>query len=120
MRTCPVSSIVALCKYRLVLRLAGVVPEVTMRTAAPLVEPDVPVIVASPTEAVVTRPALLTLKTPAFEDVHVVEDVRFCVLPSVYVPVAVSCWVDPLDRLAAFGVMTSEVSVGEPTVSGTD
>jgi hypothetical protein len=65
------------------LRFACVVPEVTIRTTVPLIEPDVAVIVASPTEPAVARPEVLTPSTPELDDVHELEEVRFCVLPSV-------------------------------------
>ena len=35
--------------------------------------------------------ALLMVATAAFEDVHVMDDVRSCVVKSEYVPVAINC-----------------------------
>ena len=41
------------------------------------------------------KPVLLTVATEVFEELQVTEFVRFCVLPSLYLPVAVNCCVPP-------------------------
>jgi hypothetical protein len=82
-KICPLFNNIELCRYRLVLRLDCVVPEVTIRVAAPLVDPDVAVTVAFPVVAAVARPELLTAMTLEFDDTHVLVAVRFWVLPSV-------------------------------------
>jgi hypothetical protein len=66
-----------------VLRLACVVPAVTTKSEDPLKDPNVAVIVAFPVVTAVARPALLTAMTFEFDDTHVLELVRFWVLPSV-------------------------------------
>jgi hypothetical protein len=48
------------------------------------------VILAEPTLFAVDRPLALTVATDVLEELHVAELVRFCVLPSVNVPVAVN------------------------------
>jgi len=63
---------------------------VTVRVVEPLIEPKVAVIVvvATPTPLTVLP---LAMAAETLEDVQVAKLVRFCVLPSVYVPVAVNC-----------------------------
>ena len=58
-----------------------------------------------------------TLATAACEDAHVTWAVTSCVLPSEYVPVAVSCTVVPFAACGFVGVTTSEVSVALVTVT---
>ena len=50
----------------------------------------VAVIVLVPADAPVTRPAALIVATDVFDEFHVTEFVRFCVLPSLKVPVALN------------------------------
>lgn len=50
----------------------------------------VAVILLEPTPAPVARPVLLIVTAPVFDEVHEAEAVRFCVVPSVNVPVAVN------------------------------
>jgi hypothetical protein len=59
----------------------------------------------------VVRPVLLMLATPVPDELQVAEFVRFWVLPSEYVPVAVNCSVVPkaIDGLA--GVTAIEVKI---------
>jgi hypothetical protein len=98
------------------LRFACVVPVVTTSIAVPLIDPEVAVIVALPVATAVASPALLTPMTFELDDTHVLDAVRFCVLPSVYVPVAVSGWLAPVERLAAFGATISDTRVADVTV----
>jgi len=58
---------------------------------------------AEPTLFAVARPLALTVATEVLEEFHVAEFVRFCVLPSVKVPVAVNWSVLPfaIDVLGA-------------------
>lgn len=57
----------------------------------PLTDPDVAVIVAVPSPSVVTIPELLTATTLEGETIHDTAEVMFCVLPSVKLPVTLSC-----------------------------
>ena len=57
--------------------------------------PALAVIVVWPVASEVARPPATTLATLAAEEVHVTDDVRFCVLPSLKVPVALHCSVLP-------------------------
>jgi hypothetical protein len=55
--------------------------------------------------------------TDGLEDAQVTDDVMFCELPSVYVPVAVNCTVVLVATDAAGGVTAIETSPGPLTVS---
>ena len=72
---------------------------VMVRVVEALTEPDVAVIVATPTALLVARPCvpgeLLTATRAALEELQVMILVTFSVLPSVNVPVAVNCFVVP-------------------------
>ena len=69
---------------------------VTVRPVDPLIEPEVAEIVALPTPAPVANPVPLIVATAVLDEPQLTELVRFCVLPSLYVPVAVNCCVVPL------------------------
>jgi methylglyoxal synthase len=93
------------------------VAAVTVRTVEPLIAPDVALIVDVPTPAPVARPAALIVAVVVVPDDHVTLDVRFCVLPSLNVPVAVNCWVAPLVIEGFAGVTAIDCSVAAVTVS---
>src|SRR4051794_20418354 len=102
--------------------LAGVtaietsVAAVTESGRAPGTEPDVALRVVVPMLAPVARPllpaALLTVAALVFDEAHVTESVRSCVVPLEYVPVAVNCWVVPaaMDGLAGVTAMETRVA----------
>ena len=69
---------------------------VTVRPVEPLIEPEVAEIVVLPMPTPVANPPLVIVAAAVFVELQVTELVRFCVLPSLYVPVAVNCWVAPL------------------------
>ena len=56
-------------------------------------------------------------KAPVVPDTHVACVVKFCVLPSVYVPVAVNCSASPLAIDGLAGVTAIDTSVAAVTVS---
>jgi hypothetical protein len=64
---------------------------VTVNVAEPLIVPDLAVMVAVPGATPVANPPVLTVATAVVEEVHLAVLVRFCVLPSLYFPVAVNC-----------------------------
>jgi len=72
---------------------------------------------ASPLATPVFRPMLAI---PVFEEIQFTELVRFCVLLSVYVPVAVNAWVRPLATDGPPGVTAIETNAGGPTVRSVD
>jgi hypothetical protein len=57
------------------------------------------------------------IATVGVAEFHVTEVVRFCVLLSVYVPVAVNCCVRPLAIEGLAGVTAIDTSAGAVTVS---
>ena len=62
------------------------------------------------------RPPAAIVATLVLEEDQVTELVRFCVLPSVSVPVAVNCWVSPAVKEGFAGVTATDFSVGTNTV----
>jgi len=69
-----------------------------------------------PLPAVLAKPVLLIVATDVFEELHVTEFVRFWMLPSLYVPVAVNCCVAPFVIDGFAGVTAIEVSTAPVTV----
>ena len=72
---------------------------------------EVPIAVA------VASPAVLMVATVGVNEIQVTELVRFCVLVSLNVPVAVNCWVRPLGIEGLTGVTARDTSVAAVTVS---
>jgi hypothetical protein len=58
------------------------VKAVAVSEVDPVIDCRLAAIVAAPSVRVVARPAALTVATVVFDEVHVAELVRFCVLPS--------------------------------------
>ncbi len=96
------------------------VAAVTVRVVDPETLPDAAVIVVEPGATDVASPwepaALLTAATAVLDELHATEVVRFCVVPSVYVPVAVNCLVVPLATDGLAGVTATDTSVAGVTV----
>ena len=67
------------------------VEAVTVSVVLPEIEPVVARMVVDPVPIAVATPAALIVATVAAEELHVAVLVRFCVVPSVKVPVAVNC-----------------------------
>jgi hypothetical protein len=87
-------------------RAAGV----TFSVAVPLMIPDAAVIVEEPTPAPVARPPVVIVANEVTEEVQVTLLVRFCVLLSENVPVAVYCSVVPFGMVLVPGVTAMETS----------
>jgi hypothetical protein len=96
------------------------VAAVTVMTVELLTVPDVAVMLAVPCPAPVATPALLIVAVAGVSDVHVAVLVRFCMLPSVYVPIAVNCCVVPRAIEGVGGVTAIETSAAAVTVSTVD
>ena len=73
--------------------------------------PEVAVTTAVPSARLVAKPELLTVVMLESEEAQLTELVRFEVLPSEYVPVAVSCCVLPTMIEEFAGVTAKEVRV---------
>lgn len=92
--------------------------EVTLSDAELLKDFTLAVIVDCPVLSPVARPVALTETTDGLEELHVARVVRFCLLPSLNVPVAVNCSVVPaailgLARYTAKAVNVADVIVSE-------
>jgi hypothetical protein len=90
---------------------------VTVITTEFVTDPDTAVIVVWPAEDEVARPLPLIVATACVEELQVTEFVRFCVLPSLYDPVAVNAWAVPATMLGLGGVMVMAVRIAGVTVS---
>ena len=64
---------------------------VTVKPVEPLVEPEVACIIVLPAATAVTSPVLLIVAVVVLAELQVTEFVRFWVLLSLYVPMAVNC-----------------------------
>ncbi len=93
---------------------------VTVNTVELLTVPDLAVRFAVPMPMLCASPALLIVAVEGVSDVHVAVLVRFCVVPSVKVPVAVNCWLVPFAIEGVAGVTAIDTSAAEVTVSVVD
>src|ERR1700733_10357251 len=92
------------------------VAAVTVRVVEPLIAPDVAVMVEVPTAAALARPPVLIVAMVVVPEVQVTVDVKFCVVPSLNIPVAVNCWVAPLAIEGFAGVTAIDCNVAAVTV----
>jgi hypothetical protein len=67
--------------------------------------------VADPCALLVAMPDAETVAAAAFDELHVAELVRFLVLWSLYVPVAVNCWLAPAGTEGVPGVTAIDCKV---------
>jgi hypothetical protein len=108
------------------LGLAGVtardtsVAGVTVRVVEPAMLPNAAVIVVEPGATDAAKPldpaALLIVAAAVLEELQAAAAVRFCVVLSEYVPVAVNCRVVPLAMPGLVGVTARDTSVAGVTV----
>jgi hypothetical protein len=78
---------------------------------------ELAVIADVPTPTAVARPVVLIVATPGVPEFHVAVLVRFCVVPSVNVPVAVNWSVNPLAIEELGAVIAIDCSVAAVTVN---
>ena len=90
---------------------------VTVNKVEPLIAPELALMVLVPIPTAVARPPAVIVAVPVVPEVHVTELVRFCVLLSVSVPVAVNCCVSPLATDGFAGVTAIDTSVAGVTVN---
>jgi hypothetical protein len=90
---------------------------VTVSIVVPLIAPSVAVIVVDPAATAVASPAALMVAAAVEELAQVTEAVRFEVVPSLYVPVAVNCCVAPAAMDGEAGVIAMEERVGAAGVT---
>src|ERR1700727_1929797 len=96
------------------------VAAVTVRTVEPEIDDDVAVIVELPTPAPTASPDELIVAVVGVPEVQITLDVKFCVVPSLNVPVAVNCCVAPLVIDGFAGVTAIDCNVAAVTVSTVD
>jgi len=82
----------------------------TFTVALPVIVPLAALMVAVPGATVITTPAALTVAMFALLELHVAVLVRFCVVPSVYVPIAVRACVTFAYREEGVGVIAIDLS----------
>lgn len=95
----------------------GIGGEVTVSVVLPVTPPLAALIVLVPAATAVARPVELMVAWAVFEELQVTLPVRFCVEPSVKVPVAMNCWVVPSGMEGLAGVTAIEASVGSISVA---
>lgn len=89
---------------------------VTVKVVEPLVEPAVAVTLALPWLTLVAKPWPLTVAMLLSAELHLADVVRSSVLPSLYVPVAFSCFVVPKAKDGFEGVIAIESNAGCTTL----
>ena len=67
------------------------VAAVTVNVVLPLMLPELAWMVVEPVPTEVANPAVLMVATVRVDELHAAVLVKFCVLPSLNVPVAVNC-----------------------------
>jgi len=92
----------------------------TVNVAVAETDPSLAVIVAVPSLTPLASPPAAIVAIVGNEELQLTVPVRFCVLPSLYVPVAVYCCVVPSGIVAFPGVTAREVNTGGVTVSIAD
>jgi hypothetical protein len=90
---------------------------VTVSVVLPEMLPETALIVVEPALTVLAKPAVLTVATVEAEELQVTDDVRFCWLLSVYVPVAVNCSGVPTSTDGFAGVRLIETKAAAVTES---
>ena len=88
----------------------------TVRLVVPLMLPRVAEIVTGPADTAVARPELLIVAHVVSEEAQVTWLVKFSVVPSDNVPVAVNCSVFPTDKLVLAGVTAIDWSAAAVAV----
>ncbi len=89
---------------------------VTFTLADPLIEPKVATTFAAPLLCPVAMPEPLTVTTPAGNTLQVTAFDKSCVLPSVNVPSADNCSLEPTAKLEFGGFTASDTSAAAVTV----
>ena len=70
-----------------------------------------------PAATPVAKPLELTVATLVVPDAHVAVLDRFCVLPSLYVPIAVNCWLSPFNIAGLVGVTAIDFRIFHSVMS---
>jgi hypothetical protein len=91
--------------------------EFTFNVSEALMAPRTAEILVDPPPKPLATPAAVIPATDGWEEFHVTEVVRSCVLPSEYCPVATNCWFWPIATEGFAGVTEIDSSVGGDTVT---
>jgi hypothetical protein len=83
-------------------------------------EPDAAVMIVTPPLLLLANPELLIVAMLDWDEVHMADDVRFCVLPSLYVAVSANCSALPTTTVGLAGVIVIELRVGVGAVTVVD
>jgi len=89
----------------------------TASTAVPLTVPNVALMVVVPSPVGVAIPVASIIATSISDDVHVTCPIRFSVVPSLNVPVALNCSVAPKAIAGLEGVIVIKLRVASVTVT---
>src|SRR5882762_4454618 len=89
---------------------------VTLRVVEPLVEPAIAVTLTLPWLMLVAKPWPSTVAMLLSAELHLADVVKLSVLPSLYVPVALSCFVVPKAKDGFEGVIAIESNTGGATL----
>ena len=90
---------------------------VTVNVVEPLTAPSVAPMVEVPIPALVAKPPEVMVALPGVPEAHVTDEVRFSVVLSEKVPVAVNCWVSPLATDGSAGITDMETRLAEVIVN---
>jgi hypothetical protein len=90
---------------------------VTLSSVDPVMLFVVALIVAVPTPTLLASPLLLIVAEEGVSELQTAVEVRFCVVPSVYVPVATNCCVVPNAIVGFAGVTAIDTSAAVVTVN---
>src|SRR6202163_3847378 len=93
------------------------VAAVTVSVVLPVMLLEAAWIVVEPVVTAVAKPAAFIVATVTAEELHVAVLLRFCVVPSLNVPVAANCCVPPFETEGFAGVTAMDTSVAAVTVS---
>jgi hypothetical protein len=88
----------------------------TVKFVLPVIDPDVAPTTLVPLATALANPEELIVDTALLLELQTTELVRFCVLPSLYVPVAVNCWLVEGVMVELAGVTAIETRTGALTV----
>ncbi len=84
----------------------------TVNRVVPVTPLNVAEIVVVPAASPVARPPALTVAAEVLDEAHATWLLKFCALPSEYVPVALNCCPAPANMVWLAGVTLIEIKVG--------
>jgi hypothetical protein len=90
--------------------------ELTVMVAEALIVPRLALIKVEPPLKPLANPVLLIPATAGVEELQLTNVVKFCVLPSLYCPVAANCWFCPIAIVGFVGLIVMRERVAGITV----